>query len=355
MIFLWSAVGLVLLVAGANLLVKYSSLIASSLGIPPLIIGLTIVAFGTSAPELAVGINSSLSGNSSIVIGNVVGSNIFNVLFILGIAALISPLKVSEQLVKIDVPFMIFLSALIFFLSLGGSISRNDGLILIILLLLYIAFLIYQSKKAGSAENDDVETEDKPHWVKNISLTILGLALLVFGSGLFVDNLILIAKKFNISDEIIGLTIVAAGTSLPEVVTSIVATIKGKVDIAVGNVVGSNIFNGLAVLGFSCAVNPQGCIIPDSVMNFDIPVMIAVSLACLPIFFSGNRINRAEGFFFLFSYVAYTTYLIMSANHHEKLAQFSATMLYFVIPLALSGILFSVYGEFQNRRKQTGS
>ena len=350
MIYLLSITGLALLVIGANFLVKHSSLIAAALGIPPLIIGLTIVAFGTSAPELAVGINASLSGNSSIVIGNVVGSNVFNVLFILGVAALISPLKVSEQLVRIDVPFIICLSILIFFFSLDGAISRLEGIGLITLLICYIVFLIYQSKKTNGNDNKEVVSEEKPSWLLNIIFTIIGLALLVYGSGLFVDNLILIAKKFNISNEIIGLTVVAIGTSMPEVVTSIVATLKGKVDIAVGNVIGSNIFNILAVLGFSCAVNPDGCIIPASVQNFDIPVMIAVSICCLPIFFSGNRINRAEGFFFMLCYIAYTVYLIMSASHHEKLSQLSSTMLYFVIPISLSGILISVYREVKSRK-----
>ena len=349
MIYLLSITGLALRVIGANFLVKHSSLIAAALGIPPLIIGLTIVAFGTSAPELAVGINASLSGNSSIVIGNVVGSNVFNVLFILGVAALISPLKVSEQLVRIDVPFIICLSILILFFSLDGAISRLEGIGLITLLICYIVFLIYQSKKTSSNDDEEV-SEEKPSWLLNIIFTIIGLALLVYGSGLFVDNLILIAKKFNISNEIIGLTVVAIGTSMPEVVTSIVATLKGKVDIAVGNVIGSNIFNILAVLGFSCAVNPDGCIIPASVQNFDIPVMIAVSICCLPIFFSGNRINRAEGFFFMLCYIAYTVYLIMSASHHEKLSQLSSTMLYFVIPISLSGILISVYREVKSRK-----
>jgi cation:H+ antiporter len=338
--------GLVLLVAGAEFLVNGASKVAGILGISPLIIGLTVVAYGTSAPEMAVSVISSSAGQADIAVGNVVGSNIFNVLFILGISSLVTPLVVSRQIIRSDVPILIGVSILLLFFGLDGKISRVDGLIFFTGILTYTFSLIYQSRRQiknnqnQSNEGDEFVREYSYNnnksivvWLKNIALIIGGLALLVFGSQMLVNSATTIAQTLGVSDLLIGLTIVAIGTSLPELATSVAASIKGERDIAVGNVLGSNIFNILAVLGLSGIVSPDGLIVSNAVINFDIPIAIAVAIACLPIFVSGNRIDRWEGFIFLFYYIAYTLYLILDATNHDSLPIFSKVMFWFVLPL----------------------
>lgn len=314
-------IGLILLVIGAEALVRGASKLAAACGISPLVIGLTVVAFGTSAPEMAVSTLSSLSGQANIAIGNVVGSNIFNILLILGLSALVAPLAVSQKLVKLDVPLMITGSIAVYLFALNGILSRLEGILLFIGILAYTGFLIRQSRR----ENKAVQAEYSQEYgakeplstkvlLKDVVLILAGLGLLVLGSKWLVDGAVAIAQKLGVSDLIIGLTIVAAGTSLPELATSVVASIRGERDIAVGNVVGSNLFNILAVLGLSGLVSPSGTAVSPQALHFDIPVMIAVSVACLPIFLTGGRISRREGFLFLCGYVAYTTWLVMSAT-----------------------------------------
>lgn len=293
MAFVFFVAGLIFLIVGAEALVRGASRFALSFGISPLIIGLTVVAFGTSSPELAVSVKAALSGQSGVAVGNVVGSNIFNVLFILGLSALIVPLVVSKQLLRLDVPVMIALSVIVLLLSLDGSISRTDGMVLVTGLASYIGVLIYLSRKAstdlddkGSNESGDVNRSGSST-LQNSLLVLGGLVLLVLGSRWLVDGAVSFAQHMGVSELIIGLTIVAAGTSLPEVVTSIIAAIRGHRDIAVGNVIGSNIFNLMGVLGVAGIVAPSGIEIPPAVIGFDLPVMIAVAFACLPIFFTG--------------------------------------------------------------------
>lgn len=345
--------GLVLLVIGAELLVRGASRLAAALGISPLVIGLTVVAFGTSAPELAVSIKAALAGQAGIAVGNVVGSNIFNVLFILGISALIVPLIVSKQLIRLDVPIMMALSLSVFLFALDGSFSRFEGLLWFSGLIVYIVFLFYKSRKEqlNAPEEADPEVAAllgdtkalKQAWPKNLALIIGGLILLVLGSRWLVDSAVIFAKHLGVSEVVIGLTIVAAGTSLPEVVTSIIAAIRGERDIAVGNVVGSNIFNIMAVLGLTSIIAPTGIPVEASTLHFDIPVMIAVAFACLPIFFTGQTISRPEGGVFFFYYVAYTTYLIFTATSHPALDLLSKVMLYGVLPLTALGLIaFSI-------------
>jgi cation:H+ antiporter len=319
--------GLVLLVYAADYLVKGASQIATDLGISPLVVGLTVVAFGTSAPELAVSIMSAFKGEADLAVGNVVGSNIFNVLFILGLSALIVPLIVHQQLVRIDVPIMIGASLLLYGLSRDGKISLIDGAVLFVLAIAYTAFLIKQSRKEKDAEvitEYDAEygkNGKKPKWLRNILYILLGLAGLVLGSRWLVDGAVFIARDFGVSELVIGLTIIAAGTSLPEVATSIIAAIKGERDIAVGNVVGSNIFNILLVLGLSSIVAPSGVDVDAAALKFDMPVMIGVAIACLPIFLHNHVISRTNGAFFFLCYVAYVTYLISSAGEKKAAAQ----------------------------------
>lgn len=329
----WMAVvsivaGLVVLVLGGEWLVRGASALAARFHIPPLIIGLTVVAFGTSAPELGVSLQAAFAGAADVAVGNVVGSNIFNVLFILGLSAMISPLVVSSQLIRFDVPLMIAISVLSWALARDGWISRLDGAILFLVLVGYILICIRFASRESKAvreefaaqfASDDADTAAGPSihagdpvW-KCLMFIVIGLVTLGLGSRWLVEGAVSIATWWGVSQLVIGLTIVAAGTSLPEVVTSIVATIRGQRDIAVGNVVGSNIFNLSCVLGLSGIIAPGGVPVSPTAVSFDIPVMILVAALCLPIFFTGRTIARWEGAVFFIGYVAYTTYMIFTA------------------------------------------
>ena len=348
MTLLFLILGLVLLVVGAELLVKGASQLATAMGISPLIIGLTIVACGTSTPEMVVSIMSGLTGQADIALGNVIGSNVFNILLILGISALITPLVVSQQLLRFDVPLMVGISILVLILGYDGQISRIDGFLLFASFISYTLFLIRQSKK----ENKELTDERAEHnankmsrqsWIKNSVSIIVGLGLLVLGAQWLVNSAITIAQQLGVSELIIGLTIVAIGTSLPEVATSIIASMRGERDIAVGNVIGSNIFNILAVLGLSSIVAPDGIHVSPAAKHFDILVMIGATVACLPIFFTGNVIARWEGALFLGYYIAYTLYLILAASQHTTLQSFKMAMVWFVMPLtAITLILITI-------------
>ncbi len=247
--------GLLLLIVGAELLVRGASRLAAAAGVSPLVIGLTVVAFGTSTPEMAVSVVSAANGQAGLSLGNVLGSNLFNVLFILGLSALIAPLAVSSQLVRFDVPFMIAVSFLMLALGWDGRFGRLDGLLLITGVVLYTLILFRKSGGEPTPAAATARPSRKLMWFANPILVLGGLGLLVLGSRWLVDGSVGIARSLGVSDLIVGLTVVAAGTSLPEAATSIVAAFRGQRDIAVGNVVGSNIFNILAVLGLSSLVN----------------------------------------------------------------------------------------------------
>jgi len=337
--------GLGLLVLGAEWLVKGASRLAAALGISPLVIGLTVVAYGTGSPEMAVSVESALAGQADIAAGNVVGSNIFNVLFILGASAVVTPLVVSSQLVRLDVPIMIGVSALTLLLTVDGTIGRLDAALLFAGVVTYTVFQIRQSRKESAAIREEYAQEfgkKRSSTAANLAFIAAGLALLVLGSRWLVSGAVAIAQALGVSELVIGLTIVAAGTSLPEVATSILAAIRGERDIAVGNVVGSNIFNILAVLGLSGLAAPAGLAVSSALAAFDIPVMIGVAVACLPIFASGATIARWEGALFLFYYAAYTAYLVLAAQQHDALPVFSAVMQVFVLPL--TGVTLAVVG-----------
>jgi cation:H+ antiporter len=323
--------GLALLVVGAEALVRGASRLAMSFGITPLVVGLTVVAFGTSAPEMAVSVQAAWEGKPDLAFGNVAGSNIFNVLFILGVSACVAPLVVARQVVRQEVPLMIGACALCAFLVRDGVVGRAEGVLLLALLALYTWLQIAQARRAVNRP-EDVQAP-RPSRLPSGVAVLAGLVLLVLGSRLFVGAATDLARLLGLSELVIGLTIVAAGTSLPEVATSILATVRGERDIAVGNVVGSNIFNVLAVLGLSALASPAGLPAPAALLRFDLPVMIAVALACLPIFASGARIARWEGALFLLYYVAYTAYLVLAARQHDALPAFSAVMEAFVLPL----------------------
>jgi cation:H+ antiporter len=353
--------GLVLLVVGGELLVRGASALAAVAGISPLVIGLTVVAFGTSSPEMAVSLQAGLSGNSDIAMGNVVGSNIFNVLFILGVCALIAPLIVSVQLVRREVPILIGVSVLIAALALDGTLGLLDGALLFAGIVVYTTWSIIGSRRETAAAKAEYAAEfgeaklvprKSPGQIAlQLGYVVGGLVVLVIGARWLVDSAISIAGALGVSDVIIGLTIVAAGTSLPEVVTSLIATLRKERDIAIGNVVGSNIFNILGILGLSALVTPGGLNVAPSMVNFDIPVMIAVALACLPIFFTGMSIARWEGALFLGYYVAYTAYLVLAATQHDALPVFSGAMLTAVLPLtAVTLFVLGARAFFTGRR-----
>jgi len=336
--------GLIALIAGAELLVRGASKLALSFGISPLVVGLTIVAFGTSSPEVAVSTGAVLNGQTDIALGNVVGSNIFNVLFILGISALITPLVVNIQLIRQEVPIMIAASLILLLLSLDGRVSWLDGLLLLTLMVVYTVFLVVQSRRETQAARDEYAAEVKPAaagaWDDRLPVQLLliavGLGLLVLGSDWLVEAAIAMARSLGVSDLVIGLTIVAAGTSMPEVATSVMAAIKGERDIAVGNVVGSNTFNILGCLGVAgLASGGSGLGVPGALMAFDMWVMLAVALACLPVFLTGREIARWEGGVFLAYYAAYVVWLILQAQQHAALHPYSAVMLGFVVPLTV--------------------
>ncbi len=342
------------------MLVRGASKAASALGISPLIAGLTVVAFGTSSPELAVSIGGALSGQADIALGNVIGSNIINVLFILGVSAIIIPLYVSQQMIRFDVPLMITVSVAVLLLSLDQTIGRFDGALLAAGLILYLGVLVALSLRNHSRKKESDQkiqtnesSNDRINWLATVFLIVAGLALLVLGSRWFVNSAVSFAAYLGVSELIIGLTIVAAGTSMPEVVTSVVAAIRGERDITVGNVVGSNIFNLLGVLGISGMLAPSGISVSESIIGFDIPLMIAVAIACLPIFFTRGVISRWEGALFLGYYVAYTLYLVFNATEHDLLPKFNNVMLYFVIPITAVTILVIVIQEFWDKSKNS--
>ncbi len=347
--------GTVILIVGAELLVRGAARLASAAGVSPLVIGLTVVAFGTSSPELAVSIKASLAGQAGLAVGNVVGSNIFNVLLILGVSALVTPLMVSRQLIRLDVPLMIIVSGLVWLLAADGRVGRLEGAGLFLILIVYTVFLIVQSRRETGAVKDEYVAAVAPgrsRWPLDLVLVVGGLALLVLGSKWLVIGAIAIARSLGVSDLVLGLTIVAAGTSMPEAVTSVVASLRGQRDLAVGNVVGSNIFNLLGVLGLSSLVSPDGVAVSVAALNFDIPVMTAVALACLPVFFTGQSIARWEGGLFLGYYLAYTAYLVLAAQQHEALPLYSRAMMVFVVPVtALTLALLAVRGW---RRRRLG-
>jgi cation:H+ antiporter len=313
--------------------VRGAARLAAALGVSPLVVGLTVVAFGTSSPELAVSIQAALAGTADIAVGNVVGSNIFNVLFILGVSALVVPLVVSERLVRLDVPIMVATSLAFVLVALDGRISFLEGVLLTCGLVAYLTLQIVLSRR------DTVPAGDRPaetgHRGVNVLLLIVGLGLLVLGSRWLVAGAVQIAEALGAPQLVIGLTIVAGGTSMPEVATSVIAGLRGQRDIAVGNVIGSNIFNILAVIGIAAMVTPAGIHVSAGALAIDIPIMVAVAVLCLPIFITHFSITRWEGLLFLAYYALYTTWLVLDATGHQALDEYRHVVLTVVLPLTL--------------------
>ena len=298
-------VGFIFLVKGADWFVDGAASIATKFGIPQLVIGLTIVAMGTSAPEAAVSITAAAAGNADITIGNVVGSNILNVLIILGITALVNPVVVQKSSLVVDIPVVIGISALLLVLGLDGKITRLDASILIVIFIMYLSYLLWDAKKSKALSNGTIEESEE---IKNLSIpkaifsTIIGLVLIIAGSNCVVESATFIAEKAGLSERFIGLTIVALGTSLPELFTSVTAAIKKNSDIAVGNIIGSNIFNILFVVGLS------GLIIPvpfQSAFRFDAIVSTVAAILLLVFCLPKKQLGRWAGVIFLICYAVY--------------------------------------------------
>lgn len=343
MTFLMLSLGLLFLLLGAELLVRGASQLGLAIGISPLVIGLTIVAFGTSSPEVAVSIKAALTDHPEIILGTCLGSTIFNIFFILGVSALIAPLVVTQRLIWYEVPIMIGAHLLLLALCLDGKINKLDAIILLGALISYTLFAILKGRRESEGVTKEYERafpkKIPGNKLKNIviqlGLILTGLAFCVLGAGWLVGSAVTLARELGLSELVIALTIVAAGTSLPEVATSTVATFRGEKDIAIGNVVGSNIFNILGIIGVAGIIAPEGIAVAPSILRFDLPVALAACIACLPIFFTDHRISRLEGGVFLAYYAAFTTYLILAATEHDALPIFSFLMAGLVLPITL--------------------
>ncbi len=352
-------IGFVLLIGGAEFLVRGATRLATAAGVSSLVVGLTVVAYGTSAPELAVTVQSTYADppQPDIAIGNIVGSNISNVLLVLGLAAAFAPLIVSRHIVRAGVPLMIGVSLLMYAMAWDGSINRIEGIVLFVGSLVYTTVTVVFSRRemrrkrvAESGEHAKRPQLQTKKILIDLGLVVLGVAMLTLGSRWLVNGAVQFAEWLGISKLIVGLTIVAVGTSLPEIATSVVAVLRGERDLAVGNVVGSNLFNILLVLGVCAMIAPNGVQVPFAALRFDIPVMVVVAVACLPVFFFDYRIARWEGLLFLLYYSAYITYLCLDARDHDALREFTHVMLMFVIPLTV--LTFAVYWYRFFRRSQ---
>lgn len=348
-------IGLVMLLAGAHFLVKSSSKVAMQFGIPAIFIGVTVVAFATSAPEIAVSLDAVLSESTGLAIGNVVGSNIANILLILGLSSIIAPIAIKKRIVQLDIPLMIFVSVVVYLLSLDQVLQRLDGIILLLLFIGFLVFQIYQARKEVRAEVR--VTSEKPEGSVSLSIfmMVLGLAVLALGAHWLVESSVVIARMWGLSDLVIGLTVIAIGTSLPEVATSVLAAWKKEADLSVGNVVGSNVFNITLVLGLAALFSGGGLPVSDAALALDFPFMIAVSIACLPIFFDGHCIYRWEGFVFLGYYVGYILFLFLDASQHKYLPLFNEVMILFVGPITILTLLVYIRRSWKQHQQDSKS
>jgi cation:H+ antiporter len=345
MTILLFVVGLVALIGGAEIFLKGVDRFGLKWGISPIVMGLTVVAFATGAPELAISIQAATTGSADLVLGNIIGSNIANILLILGFAALVGRLNITRRIIRIDVPIVIGVSLLLFFLALDGGLSGTDGMILMGGLVAYSVFTFIQIRREDADEKmlEVFETDTTADeladgawfYIKNLGLLAIGLALIVKGSDLMVDSAVTLARVLGISELVIGLTIVSIGTSLPEVATSVAAVRRNNSDLAVANVMGSNLYNILLTLGLTLIIAPGVLQVSEAALYLDLPFMVAVSIACIPIFLAGLDLTKTDGAIFLFYYVTYLTYLVMDAMGSTLTADLKFAMLWFVIPATI--------------------
>lgn len=355
-------VGVACVIYGADLLVLGGSRLAAGLGISPLVVGLTIIAFGTGAPELAVSVKAAILKESDISLGNVIGSNIANVMLVLGLAAVLTPVAVSGRLIRRDAPIMVAVSVLLFVVCLDGNLSRFDGGMLLVI---FAVYTFWSVRKSRELHLDDAAGEGPPlpqpkeqgvrGQLKNVIYLIIGLALLFAGSQWIVTGAISLAQFLGISQLVISLTIVALSTSLPEVATTVVAGLRKEADIGVGNIVGSNIFNILAVLGSAALFDSDGLGVASQALSLDIPVMTLAAVACLVVCYTESTIQRWEGGLFLAYYVLYTVYLILYGTGHPAVSPLGYASKFFVIPISLFVFALTVYLHRQRERRKLHS
>lgn len=315
--------------------------LAASLKVRPLIIGLTVVAMSSSAPQMAVSLQAALSSSPDISVGSVVGSNIFNVLVTLGLCALIIPLRVARQLVRADIPLMIGASLLVLALSYNGELSAFDGMILLLALVAYLLVLARRARRQLPSNPSINQISSRTQQVISLATMAFGLALLVMGGHLMVQAAVIIAQNLGLSERVIGLTVIAGSTSLPALSTSLIAALRGERDIAVGNVIGSNLFNLLGVLGLTALIAPSPLSISPNALNFDLPVMLAVAALCLPVFYSGYRVTRTEGLLLLALYLAYALHIVSFTTGMPLADKLETLMNYCVLPVLAAVIVFS--------------
>lgn len=312
--------GLVVITVGAEILLKGASKIASLLNIRPIVIGLTVVSVGTSLPELAVGLTAIGEGAGDIAVGNIAGTNIVNILFILGLSAAIRPLPLQMKSVKTELYMMIFAGILLFVLSLDGRLNTWDGLLMFILGIIYLIIIVRTSKNERASVQAEFKEEFEPStkkekadykvWSWNLMLLFCGIIATIYGAEKLVDGAVNIAQHFGMSDAVIGLTIIAIGTSAPELATTIVGTIRNERDVAIGNLLGSSIINIFIILGVTSIFTPNGLNISDDILWFDLPLVTLVALVCYPVFRSDQMVSRREGIVFVSLYLAYLSYLL---------------------------------------------
>lgn len=318
----WFLVGLIALVIGADVMVRGSVEVAARLGISPIVIGLTVVSIGTSMPELAIGITAAREGGGELAVGNIAGTNVVNMLLILGLSALILPLAMQMRTLRFELPVMAGAAVAMWVLAADGTLSRTDGAILVTGAICYIVTLIHVTQResrvvagefahAISADEpgDPASSERRP-LALYVAMMLVGIVIVVVGADWLVNGAVGLAREFGVSDALIGLTVVAIGTSAPELVTTVVSTIRGDRDVAVGNLLGSSIFNILLILGVTCLVPAHGLALPDSLVRIDIPIMVGVALLSVPILITGRRVSRIEGGVMVAAYLVYLGYLL---------------------------------------------
>ena len=324
----WFFVGLTALIVGAEVMVRGSTAVAARLGISPIVIGLTVVSIGTSMPELAVGVVAATEGSGALAVGNIAGTNVVNQLLILGLSALILPLVMELRTLRFELPVMAGAAVLMWALAADGTLSRLDGVVLVVGAVGYTVAVIRIARRESRAvlgEFVEAYAVDGPgsglasgaaeppagkRSAMHVAMMLGGIAVVVVGADWLVTGSVGMARGFGVSDALIGLTVVAIGTSAPELVTTVVSTLRGERDVAVGNLLGSSIYNILLILGITCLVPTHGLLLPDNLVRIDIPIMVAVALVCVPIFVTGRRVSRLEGGAMVVAYVGYLAYLL---------------------------------------------
>lgn len=349
-------VGLVILIGGTELFLKSVDKFGAAWSVSPVVMGLTVVAFATGAPELAISLQAAADGRPDLVIGNIIGSNVANILLILGIAGLFKPLNITNRIIKIDVPMVIGASLLLYFLAMDGSLSTVDGLIIIAGLILYSGFMYGQIRKDRMANQRKKEEKPDPgepitilFYGKYILLLLTGLILIVMGSRWMVEAAVTIAEILGVSELIIGLTIVSIGTSLPEVATSLSSIRKGDSDTAIANVMGSNLYNILLTLGLTVMIAPGALHVSTDAIHLDLPFMVIVAASCLPLFWPGKHIGRPEAAGFLFYYTSYITYLVLIALHHPFKEHMEWGMTWIIIPATVLLIIVKFISDYRTK------